>query len=111
MLNEGEKGVFSLPGETLLVLHLGTIQWALIYGVLLRIVYLFEFKLTNEGNGRVYFMYMSFGDSDSVRFLISWEGMERQERWSNDRKVWGVNVIQQYPVDECDRYNHCGAFG
>ncbi|KAL8460241.1 hypothetical protein ACS0TY_031959 [Phlomoides rotata] len=74
-----------------------------------RTVYLFGFKLTNEGNGRVYFTYTPSGDSDLVRFQISWEGIERQERWINDKNMW--SVIQQHPVDVCDWYNHCGAFG
>lgn len=74
-----------------------------------RTVYLFGFKLTNEGNGRVYFTYTPSDNSDLIKFQITWEGIERQERWSNQSNAW--SLIQQHPVAECDWYNHCGAFG
>ncbi|KAL8460667.1 hypothetical protein ACS0TY_032259 [Phlomoides rotata] len=74
-----------------------------------RSTYLFVFKLTNEGNGSVYFTYTPSSNSDLVRFQIGWEWIQRQERWINDGNLW--SKVQQHPSEECDWYNHCGAFG
>lgn len=70
--------------------------------------FLFGFKLTNEGNNRMHFTYTPMNSSDLIKFQINWNGTERQERRGNDSNAW--SLIQQHPVDECDWYNHCGAF-
>lgn len=74
-----------------------------------RAIYLFGFRLSNEGDGRLYFTYTPSNSSDLIKFQINSEGIERQQRWIDERKEW--SVIQSHPVDECDRYNHCGPFG
>ncbi|XP_042031159.1 uncharacterized protein LOC121777885 [Salvia splendens] len=71
-----------------------------------RTIYLSGFRLTNQGNGKLFFTYTP-SDSSFVKFQIDWEGVERQETWSNGE--W--RVVQAHPVDDCDRYNRCGPFG
>ncbi|KAL7088805.1 hypothetical protein ACP275_13G150200 [Erythranthe tilingii] len=75
----------------------------------MRAVYLQGFKLLNEGDGGLYFIYTLLNSSDLVKFQINWDGVEKQERWIDSRREW--NVLQSHPVEECDSYNHCGAFG
>lgn len=75
----------------------------------MRAVYLSGFRLLNQGNGVLYFTYALSNRSDLIQFRINWEGVEIQERWADGGKEW--NVIESHPVEECDRYNHCGPFG
>ncbi|KAI3456373.1 hypothetical protein Pfo_013036 [Paulownia fortunei] len=75
----------------------------------MRAIYLFGFRLLNERDGGLYFTYTPSNSSDLIKFRINWEGIEVQERWIDGLEEW--NVIQSHPVDECDRYNHCGPFG
>lgn len=86
--------------------HFNGISFIGVTGV--RAIYLFGFRLTNLGDGRLFFTYTP-SDSSFVRFQINTEGVERQETWNNGSREW--RLVQEHPVDECDGYNRCGPFG
>ncbi|KAL2497225.1 G-type lectin S-receptor-like serine/threonine-protein kinase [Abeliophyllum distichum] len=75
----------------------------------MRAIYLYGFKLVNEGDGKLYFTYTPSNNTDLIKFFIQWDGIERQERWNEGLENW--DLIQNQPVDECDHYNQCGPFG
>ncbi|CAK9138694.1 unnamed protein product [Ilex paraguariensis] len=75
----------------------------------MRAIYLYGFRLLNEGDGRLYFTYSKMNNSDLINFRITWEGYERQVRWDEVLREW--SVIQMQPRNECDLYNKCGPFG
>ncbi|CAI9787906.1 unnamed protein product [Fraxinus pennsylvanica] len=76
----------------------------------MRAIYLYGFKLNNDGDGKWYFTYTPSNSTDLIKFWIRWDGIERQERWNDGLEKW--DLIQSHPVDnECDRYNKCGPFG
>ncbi|KAG8385659.1 hypothetical protein BUALT_Bualt03G0068200 [Buddleja alternifolia] len=78
-------------------------------GVPVTVNYLFGFKVNNDGDGRLSFTYTPSNRSNFIKFRVSWNGTERQESWIDGRREW--DLIQSHPVDECDMYNRCGAFG
>lgn len=71
-------------------------------------VYLFGFRLSNQGDGNIYFTYTPT-DESFVKFQLNWEGVERQETWNDEQEEW--RLIQSHPSNECDLYNRCGPFG
>ncbi|PSS24735.1 G-type lectin S-receptor-like serine/threonine-protein kinase precursor, partial [Actinidia chinensis var. chinensis] len=75
----------------------------------MRAIYLYGFKLFNEGNGSLYFVYTPSNSSDLLRFQIAWDGNEEQLWWDEDRNEW--SVLQLQPANECELYNKCGTFG
>lgn len=70
-----------------------------------RPVYLFGFRLLNDGD-LLYFTYVPSNRSDSVKFRLTWDGQESQELWNNEQSQW--NFLQSQPAVECDGYNICG---
>ncbi|PIN02588.1 Serine/threonine protein kinase [Handroanthus impetiginosus] len=74
----------------------------------IRAMYLSGFRVLNDHNGS-YFTYTQSDSSDLIKFRLSWEGVEQQERWIDERNQWVP--IQSHPLDECERYNICGPFG
>ncbi|XP_028120463.1 putative G-type lectin S-receptor-like serine/threonine-protein kinase At1g61610 isoform X2 [Camellia sinensis] len=75
----------------------------------MRAIYLYGFKLFNEGNGSLYFTYTSSNSSDPLRFRIGWDGNEAQLWWDDGKKEW--RIMQLQPANECEVYNKCGNFG
>ncbi|KAK4485148.1 hypothetical protein RD792_007761, partial [Penstemon davidsonii] len=75
----------------------------------MRGVYLFGFKLFNEDDGKIYFIYVPCNSSDLMNFSLTWDGIERQEKWKAEQRRW--DLIQSHPGGVCDKYNYCGPFG
>ncbi|KAK6149823.1 hypothetical protein DH2020_017348 [Rehmannia glutinosa] len=74
----------------------------------MRPFYRFGFRL-NERDGMLDVTYTPSSSSDLIKFRISWDGIEIQERWIDESREW--DVIHRHPVEECDRYNYCGNYG
>lgn len=75
----------------------------------MKAIYLYGFKLINEGDGKVYFVYTASNDSDLVRFQLTWNGTEEQRMWGADSKSW--ILLLMHPGNDCELYNKCGPFG
>ncbi|KAK6124446.1 hypothetical protein DH2020_041823 [Rehmannia glutinosa] len=74
----------------------------------MRPFYRIGFRL-NERDGMLDVTYTPSSSSDLIKFRISWDGIEIQERWIDESREW--DVIHRHPVEECDRYNYCGNYG
>ncbi|GER52998.1 G-type lectin S-receptor-likeserine/threonine-protein kinase [Striga asiatica] len=76
----------------------------------MRSFYRLGFRL-NERDGQLSITYETPPSSGSelVKFRLTWEGVELQERWVEERREW--EAFYRHPVDECDLYNYCGDFG
>ncbi|KAL3522130.1 hypothetical protein ACH5RR_014964 [Cinchona calisaya] len=72
-------------------------------------VYLYGFKLTNDGNEKFYFTYTPSSSSDLIKFQLHWNGTEEQRTWDASLREW--RFIQLQPANQCDIYNRCGPFG
>lgn len=72
-------------------------------------LYLYGFKLTNEGNGNVYFTYTMVNSSLITRFRLRWDGIVEQLIWDEGLKQWNVSLSE--PSNESEIYNKCGNFG
>ncbi|CAJ2678390.1 unnamed protein product [Trifolium pratense] len=70
--------------------------------------YLFGFRLNTDDKGERYFVYEALNTTDKIRFLISYDGFEKQFRWNENEKKW--NVLQSEPFKKCEFYNSCGSF-
>ncbi|KAK2383200.1 G-type lectin S-receptor serine/threonine-protein kinase B120 [Trifolium repens] len=70
--------------------------------------YLFGFRLNMDDNGERYFVYEALNSTDKIRFLISYDGFEKQFRWNENQKNW--NMLQSQPFKKCEFYNPCGSF-
>ncbi|KAG5516656.1 hypothetical protein RHGRI_037405 [Rhododendron griersonianum] len=75
----------------------------------MKAIYLYGFKLSNEGNGNLSFTYTKANSSDLVWFRIRWDGNEEQLWWNQERNEW--STVQLQPANECEAYNKCGSFG
>ncbi|CAI9087669.1 OLC1v1021801C2 [Oldenlandia corymbosa var. corymbosa] len=75
----------------------------------IRVIYLYGFKLVNDGNGRLHFTYTLSSSSQLTYFRIFPNGTVEQKNWSSDLQQW--EVIQLQPSSQCDIYNKCGPFG
>lgn len=74
-----------------------------------RATYLYGFKLSNEGNGNLYFTYTKSNSSDLLKFRTGWNGNEEKLWWDQERNEW--SILQLQPANECELYNKCGSFG
>ncbi|CAA0835956.1 G-type lectin S-receptor-like serine/threonine-protein kinase B120 [Striga hermonthica] len=75
----------------------------------MRNFYRLGFRL-NERDGQLSITYTTpSSDSEMVKFRLSWEGVELQERWIEESREW--EAFYRHPIDECDLYNYCGNFG
>uniref|UniRef100_A0A5B7CET4 non-specific serine/threonine protein kinase n=1 Tax=Davidia involucrata TaxID=16924 RepID=A0A5B7CET4_DAVIN len=72
-------------------------------------LYFYGFRLTNEGDGNMYFTYTTLNSSHTVRFRIRWDGIGEQLIWDEGKKDWGL--LQSHPSNTCEIYNNCGNFG
>ncbi|KAA8515411.1 hypothetical protein F0562_018978 [Nyssa sinensis] len=73
-----------------------------------RTLFFYGFRLTNEGDGNMYFTYTTLNSSHIVRFRIRWDGIGEQLIWDEGKKDWGL--LQSQPSNTCDVYNICGTF-
>ncbi|KAA8515407.1 hypothetical protein F0562_018982 [Nyssa sinensis] len=73
-----------------------------------RTLYFYGFRLTNEGDGNMYFTYTTLNSSHIVRFWIRWDGIGEQLIWDEGKKDWGL--LQSQPSNTCDVYDICGTF-
>lgn len=71
--------------------------------------YLYGFKLDNDNNGDLYFIYTAEDSSQAVRFSIGWNGKPEQLVWDEGKQDWDVELSE--PSTECEEYNKCGKFG
>lgn len=72
--------------------------------------YMYGFKLSGLENQSMYFTYTPMNSSNRLRFLISWDGYEKQLKWEESGSKW--DTIQFQPANkECELYNFCGNFG
>ncbi|KAJ7968430.1 S-receptor-like serine/threonine-protein kinase [Quillaja saponaria] len=72
--------------------------------------YLFGFELSEvDDEGSRYFTYTPLNISDKIRFQLTWDGYEKQFRWTEGERNWGL--LQSQPGDQCDLYDKCGSFG
>lgn len=70
---------------------------------------LYGFKLTNEGNGNIYFTYTMVNSSITTRFKLRWDGAIDQFVWDEGLSQW--NVLLSKPSNNSETYNYCGMFG
>ncbi|KAK3032628.1 hypothetical protein RJ639_036588 [Escallonia herrerae] len=75
----------------------------------MRALYSYGYRLTDEGNGSMYFTYSTVNSSASMRFMLRWDGIVEQLMWDEGQEVW--NVLLSQPSSECEDYNKCGNFG
>ncbi|KAK3014356.1 hypothetical protein RJ639_009078, partial [Escallonia herrerae] len=75
----------------------------------MRALYSYGYRLTDEGNGSMYFTYSTVNSSASTRFMLRWDGIAEQLMWDEGQEVW--NVLLSQPSSECEVYNKCGNFG
>ncbi|KAK2987265.1 hypothetical protein RJ640_017568 [Escallonia rubra] len=75
----------------------------------MRALYSYGYRLTDEGNGSMYFTYSTVNSSASLRFMLRWDGIVEQLMWDEGQEVW--NVLLSQPSSECEVYNKCGNFG
>ncbi|KAB5533917.1 hypothetical protein DKX38_017003 [Salix brachista] len=71
--------------------------------------YQYGFKVSREGNGKLYLTYNPSDPSELNKFQITWNGFEEQKRWNNSTQAW--QVMQSQPSEDCENYNYCGNFG
>lgn len=71
--------------------------------------YLYGFRLNGDNDQRRYFTYSPLNNSEKVRFLIGWDGNEKQLKWNEGEKKWVTT--QTEPYNNCEHYNNCGNFG
>ncbi|XP_016466289.2 LOW QUALITY PROTEIN: G-type lectin S-receptor-like serine/threonine-protein kinase At4g27290 [Nicotiana tabacum] len=69
---------------------------------------IFNFTFINNTN-EVYFSYYIFNPSVMSRFIIDVTGEIKQLTWLNSTKQWNMFFAQ--PVQSCDVYGYCGAYG
>ncbi|XP_075075734.1 G-type lectin S-receptor-like serine/threonine-protein kinase At4g27290 isoform X2 [Nicotiana tabacum] len=69
---------------------------------------MFNFTFINNTN-EVYFSYYIFNPSVMSRFIIDVTGEIKQLTWLNSTKQWNMFFAQ--PVQSCDVYGYCGAYG
>ncbi|XP_063937519.1 G-type lectin S-receptor-like serine/threonine-protein kinase B120 [Daucus carota subsp. sativus] len=70
---------------------------------------LYGFKLTNEGNGNIYFTYAMKSSSIITRFKLGWDGTIDQFVWDEGLRQWNVSLSE--PSNDSEIYNYCGKFG
>ncbi|KAM3362542.1 G-type lectin S-receptor-like serine/threonine-protein kinase isoform X1 [Capsicum galapagoense] len=69
---------------------------------------LFNFSY-NPAEDSKYITYNVFGEFDISRIVLEFNGSMKQWFWSKDHQNW--QVVWSGPTGNCDRINHCGAFG
>ncbi|KAK1364904.1 Receptor-like serine/threonine-protein kinase [Heracleum sosnowskyi] len=70
---------------------------------------LYGFKLTNEGNGNIYFTYTLVNSSIITRFKLRWDGTIDQFVWDEGLRQW--KILLSEPSNNSEIYNNCGMFG
>ncbi|MBA0626766.1 hypothetical protein Godav_004371 [Gossypium davidsonii] len=68
----------------------------------------FKISLPDE-TGTMYITYKP-PTQDLFRFVISWEGKERQLKWDDDKKKWLPLQSEPDPDNKCELYNYCGNY-
>ncbi|XP_076920166.1 G-type lectin S-receptor-like serine/threonine-protein kinase B120 isoform X2 [Bidens hawaiensis] len=75
----------------------------------MRSLLFFGFRLIQDNDGKMYFIFDNPVNSPLMRFMIQWNGAIQQLIYENQTGEWNVSLSQ--PSVGCEEYNKCGNFG